>query len=85
MHAECSKADDSQPSTPLQKVSLSRTTFAGQIEEIGENVSEQLRSKLDVFQYFLLTFNESADVIDSAQLPIFIRALAKNLSINLWC
>ena len=66
----------------FEKISLSRTTIARRIEEIGENISEQLQSKADTFQYFSLAFDESCDMSDTAQLSIFIRVVAKDLSVH---
>ena len=45
---------------------ISRTTIA-RIEEIGENISEQLQSKADTYEYFSLAFDESCDLSDTAQ------------------
>ena len=66
----------------FEKVSLSRTTIARRIEDIGENISEQLQWKADLYEYFSLTFDESCDMTDTAQLSVFIRAVAKDLSIH---
>ena len=66
----------------MKKISLSRTTIAKRIEEIGENISEQLQSKVDIFLYFSLAFDKSSDMSDTAQLSIFIRAVAKDLSVH---
>ena len=68
--------------TFLKKISLSRTTIARRIEEIGENISEQLQSKADAFDYFSLAFDESCDMSDTAQLSVLIRAVAKDLSVH---
>ena len=65
----------------FEKISLSRTTIA-RIEEIGENISEQLQSKADTFEYFSLAFDKSCDMSDTAQLSVFIRAVAKDLSVH---
>ena len=66
----------------MKKISLSRTTIARRIKEIGENISEQLQSKADAFEYFSLAFDESYDVSNTAQLSVFIRAVAKDLSVH---
>ena len=41
-----------------------------------------IKIKCPPIQYFSLTFNKSADVIDTAQLLVFIRAVAKDVSIH---
>ena len=66
----------------FETISLLRTTVVRRIKEIGENVFEQLRSKTDVFLYSSVTFDESTDVIDAAQLSTFIRAVAQGLSFH---
>ena len=66
----------------FEKISLSRTTIAGRIEEIGENISEQLQSKADSFEYFSLDFDGSCDMSDTAQLSVFISAVTKDLSVH---
>ena len=67
---------------PFEKISLSRTTIARRIEKFGENVSELLQSKADAFEYFSLAFDESCDMSDAAQLSVFVRAVAKDLSVH---
>ena len=66
----------------MKKISLLRTTIARRIEEIGENIFEQLQSKAETFEYFSLAFDESCDMSDTAQLSVFIRAVAKDLSVH---
>ena len=66
----------------FEKVSFSRTTIARGIEEIGENISEQLQSKANTFEYFSLAIDESCVMSGTAQLSIFIRTVAKDLSIH---
>ena len=63
----------------FEKISLSKPTIARRIEETGENISEQLQSKADTFEYFSLAFDKRCDI---AQLSVFIRAVAKNLSVH---
>ena len=52
-----------------------KTTIARRIEEIGANISEQLQSKADTFEYFSLVFDESCDMSGTAQLSVFIQDL----------
>ena len=66
----------------FEKVSLSRSTIARIIEEIGKNISEPLQSIADTFKYFSLGFDESCDLSNTAKLSVFIRAVAKDLSIH---
>ena len=66
----------------FEKISFSKTTIARRIEEIGENISEQLQSKADTFEYFSLAFDESYDMSDTPQLSVFIRAVAKDFSVH---
>ena len=64
----------------FKKGSLSRTAIANSIEEIGENIFEQLQLKAGTFEYFSLAFDETCDLNDTAQISVFIRAVAKDLS-----
>ena len=64
----------------FEKISLSRTTIARRIEEIGENISGQLKPKADTFEYFSLVFDKNCDTSGTAQLSVFVRAAAKDLS-----
>ena len=66
----------------FEKISLSRTTIARRIGEIGENISEQLQSKADPFEYFSLAFDKSCDMSDTAQLSVFIHVVAKDFSVH---
>ena len=58
------------------------TTIARRIKEIGENISEQLQSKADTFEYFSMAFDENCDMSDTAQLLVFICAVAKDLPVH---
>ena len=66
----------------FEKVCLSRTAVTRRIEEIGENISKQLQSKADTFEYFSPAFDESCNMSDTAQLSVFTCAVAKDLSVH---
>jgi len=55
-------------------VQLSRGTVTRRCEGMAEDVEEQLRKDVEQCQCFSLQFDESTDVVDVAQLCVFIRA-----------
>jgi len=57
----------------LKNVSLSRRTIVRRVDSISTNLADQLASKIKKFDYFSSCLDESTDVVDTAQMLIFIR------------
>jgi len=66
----------------FEEVSLSRRTVARRIEEIGEDLKSQLKTRVSSFDLFSLALDESTDIDDTAQLLIFIRGISKKIEIR---
>lgn len=66
----------------FKSISLSPRTVARRIEKLGEDLERQLLLKAKKFIAFSLALDESTDVVDTAQLAIFIRGVDNNLSIT---
>ena len=64
------------------EVSLSRRTVARRIEAIGKDLTSQLKELVPSFQLFSLALDESTDIDDDAQLPIFVRGISENFEIT---
>ena len=65
----------------FQNVSLSASTVTRRMEDLSGEVFSTLSEKAHSFQYFSLALDESIDVLDTAQLLIFIRGVDKNFQI----
>jgi len=52
---------------------LSRRTIVRRVDSISTNLADQLASKIKKFDYFSSCLDESTDVVDTAQMLIFIR------------
>lgn len=59
----------------FQEISLSRRTVTRRIEQINDDVFNQLQNKVKNFTYFSVAMDESTDVINTAQLLIFVRGI----------
>ncbi|GBP90908.1 General transcription factor II-I repeat domain-containing protein 2B [Eumeta japonica] len=59
----------------FESLSLSARTCSQRTEDLGSNLCEQLRDKVQTFDCFSLAMDESMDVSDTAQLLIFVRGI----------
>ncbi|XP_025420898.1 general transcription factor II-I repeat domain-containing protein 2-like [Sipha flava] len=66
----------------FEQVSLSRQTITRRIEDLGLNLFEQMQDRVKHFQYFSIALDESTDMVDTAQLLIFIRGVNANIEIT---
>ncbi|KAF0749188.1 general transcription factor II-I repeat domain-containing protein 2-like, partial [Aphis craccivora] len=66
----------------FEQVSLSRQTITRRIEDLGLNLFEQVQDKVKHFQYFSIALDESTDMVDTAQLLIFLRGVNANFEIT---
>lgn len=56
-------------------VSLSRRTVTRRVEDISKNILKTLQSKIARFVFYSICIDESCDLMDTAQLCIFIRGV----------
>ncbi|MBN3301254.1 GT2D2 protein, partial [Amia calva] len=56
-------------------ISLSRNTVVERLTDIAKNIKSQLREKAGVFRAFSVALDESTDVVNTAQLAIFVSGL----------
>ncbi|CAI6353539.1 unnamed protein product [Macrosiphum euphorbiae] len=66
----------------FEEVPLSARTITRRIEDVGDNLLNQLIKKTKTFQYFSLALDESTDIVDSAQLIVFIRGINDKFEIT---
>lgn len=64
----------------IKDVQLSRNTTTRRCEEMAVDVEEQLRKDIDACECFSLQFDESTDMVDVAQLCVFIRMVFEDTS-----
>lgn len=86
LEAADSLFDDFKNKTEIVKaikdVQLSRNTTTRRCEGMAVDVEEQLRKDIDVCKCFSLQFDESTDLVDVAQLCVFIRMVFDDMSAN---
>ena len=61
---------------------MSRETTVRRIEAIGANLKENLLNTANTFKCFSIASDESTDILDTAQLLIFIRGIDKHFCIT---
>ena len=64
----------------FEKISLSRWTIAGRIDELVDDICDTLKNKMKNFVSWSFAIDESIDVKDAAQLAIFIKEVDKKLN-----
>lgn len=62
----------------LSRVPLGPPTVTRRIEALSSNVDKQVLEDLKRCEYFSLQFDESVDIVDTAQLAIFVRMCFKD-------
>ncbi|XP_060845827.1 general transcription factor II-I repeat domain-containing protein 2-like [Rhopalosiphum padi] len=65
----------------FEDISLSARTCVRRTEELGNNLMQQLKEKINSFNFFSLAMDESTDVCDTAQLLIFIRGIDDDFNV----
>ena len=65
---------------PIKELQLSHNTTTRRCEGMAVDVEEQLRKDTDARECFSLQFDESTDVVDVAQLCVFIRMIFEDMS-----
>jgi len=63
-------------------ISPTRNTVVERISNIFVNLDSQLRNKVKLFVTFSVALDESTDILDVAQLAIFIRGVDETLSVT---
>ncbi|UYV68887.1 EPM2AIP1 [Cordylochernes scorpioides] len=66
----------------LKTLSMSANTVARRVENIAENISSQLFDKNGHVEWFSLALDESTDVLDTAQVLIYIRGVDKSYEVH---
>ena len=66
----------------VKSISLSRRTVTRRTEELGQILRDQLDEKIKSFVSFSLALDESTDVIDTAQLAVFIRGVDRSFEVT---
>ncbi|CAK6982894.1 zinc finger BED domain-containing protein 5-like isoform X1, partial [Scomber scombrus] len=65
--------------TAIKDMQLSRNTVTRRCEGMAEDVESQLKKDIDACDCFSLQFDESTDVVDVAQLCVFIRMVFEDM------
>lgn len=71
-----------QELTNFKNLHLSRQTISRRIELLSTCTSRQVDEKIRKFVYFSLALDESTDLIDTAQLAIFVRGVDDKLNVG---
>ncbi|KAK0138833.1 General transcription factor II-I repeat domain-containing protein 2 [Merluccius polli] len=66
----------------IQDMQLSRNSVTRRCEGMAEDVEQQLRNDIDACECFSLQFDKSTDVVDVAQLCVFIRMVFDGLNVK---
>lgn len=62
----------------IKSVQLSANTMMQRVEAMSSDVVSQLKTDFDRSSYFSLQLDESTDVVDTAQLAVFVRMVFEN-------
>jgi hypothetical protein len=72
----------SRKKTLISSISLSRFTVSRRIDDIPQMTETKLHDLSQKFEAFSVAVDESTDVVDTAQLAIFIRGVDINFNIT---
>lgn len=64
----------------IKDIPLSRQSVTRRVEVMGEDLQSKLKADIENCSYFSLQFDESNDIVDSAQLIVFIRMVFSDMS-----
>lgn len=65
----------------FNSLSLSRPTLTRRTEQLIENMQKRLDDRIKDFIAFYIALDESTDLVDTAQLAVFVRGVNANLQI----
>ena len=74
--------DTEKDKQSIRKISLSRMTITRRTEQLSQNIQVQLQDRIKDMVAFSLALDESTDMVDTAQLSVFIRGVDKNLNVT---
>ena len=66
----------------FETVSLSHQIIARRISDLGKHVSSKVKSIVENYMYFSLALDENTDISDTSELPILIRTVYKNFTVQ---
>ena len=66
----------------IEAIPMSRKTTVRRIEAIADNFQENLLNTANTFKCFSIALDESTDILDTAQLLIFIRGIDEHFCIT---
>ena len=65
----------------VESTSLSHQTVARRVDDLSSNIESSLIKRLHACKFYSLALDESTDVRDTAQLPIFVRGVTENFDV----
>ena len=74
-------AEEMETKESMSAISLSRPVVAERVEDLGADLKSQLKNLCAKFVRFSLTLDESTDIVDTAQLSLFIRGVTEDMEI----
>jgi hypothetical protein len=78
---DCHK-DKSELLSSIKSIQLSHQTVARRVEQISNNLQSQLHRDFQSCEYFSLQLDESTDILDTAQLCVFIRMAFSDFTVK---
>ena len=66
----------------IQDLQLSNNTVTRRIHAISADIQTQLKTDLEICDWFLLQIDESIDISDTAQLAVMVRMVFSNFAVK---
>ena len=66
----------------IQDLQLSNNTVTRRIHAISTDIQTQLKTDLEICDWFSLQFDESTDISDTAQLAVMVRMVFSNFTVK---